>query len=289
MTPTYRSALAVARDRRQYDLDAKPERWIPGPPFDTLDVRPGRVLMIGAPPAVGKTTLGLQLVTDLLDRYPALRCVVGNVETAPPVLLDKLLARFAGVEFTALMNRELLAEERRRVDAAIEERAALLDRLHFLDPPFTVPGMFAAMRGTGARLAVVDYVQRFSAGEKEDRAKLDAVMSQVRLLANAGAAAVVISSVSRQKSKNGSSTYSGLSMAAFRGSAELEFGADSAFILHSDPASGVARLECVKERFGRPRDIPLRFCGEFQRFDPGDPLDGYDAAPTPPPSGKGGA
>jgi hypothetical protein len=143
------------------------------------------------------------------------------------------------------------------------------------------------MRASAARLAVVDYVQRFSAGEKDDRAKLDTVMSQVRLLASAGAAAVVISSVARQKTKNGSSTYGGLSLAAFRGSAELEFGADFAFLLHSDPASGVARLECVKERFGRPRDIPLRFCGEFQRFDAGDPLDGYDAAP--PPSGKGGA
>jgi replicative DNA helicase len=287
MTPTYRSALAVARDRTQYDLDAKHERWIPGPPFDTLDVRPGRVLMIGAPPAVGKTTLALQLVTDLLDRYPALRCVVGNVETAPPVLLDKLLARFAGVEFMALMNRELLADERRRVDAAIDQRADLLDRRTFLDAPFTVPAVFAAMKVLDARLAVVDYVQRFSAADKDDRAKLDAVMGQVRLLANAGAAVVVISSVARQKSKNGSSTYAGLSMAAFRGSAELEFGADSTFLLHSDPASGVARLECVKERFGRLRDIPLRFCGEFQRFDPGDPLDGYDAAPMPPPGGKG--
>ena len=84
-----------------------------------------------------------------------------------------------------------------------------------------------------ARLAVVDYVQRFSAGEKDDRAKLDAVMSQVRLVANAGAAVLVVSSVARQKSKAGSSTYDGPSLAAFRGSAELEFGADSAFWIKS--------------------------------------------------------
>ena len=126
---------------------------------------------------------------------------------------------------------------------------------------------------------MVDYVQRFTAGDKDDRVKLDAVMGEVRTLAGQGAAVLVISSVARQKNSRGSSTYQGLSLAAFRGSAELEFGCDSAFLLHADPRSGVARLENVKERFGQLRDIPLRFCGAFQRFDAGDILDGYDAAP----------
>ena len=280
--PRFRSALDVSRDRTLYDLDAKPERWTPGPPFESLDVRPGRVLLFGAPPGAGKTTFALQLVSDILDRYPQLRCVVGNVETAAPVLLDKLLARFASVPLDAVMNREFLDAERRRIDAALTDRADLLARLAFLDPPFSVPNLFDGMRGFDARLAVVDYVQRFSDGDKEDRMKLDAVMGHVRLLANEGAAVIVISSVARQKSNNGSSTYGGLTLAAFRGSAELEFGADSAFLLHSDPASGVARMECVKERFGQLRDIPLRFNGELQQFDKGKLLDGFDAAPMTP-------
>ena len=278
--PRLLSALDIARDRALYDLDAKPERWLAGPPFDALDVRPGRVLLFGAPPGAGKTTLALQLATDLLARHP-LRAVVANVETAPPVLLDKLLSRLAGVEFAALLNREFLDGERRRIDAALDANADLLGRLAFLPPPYSVPHLFDGMKAFDARLAVVDYVQRFSAGDKEDRAKLDLVMNQLRLLADAGAAVLVISSVARQKNSRGSSTYQGLSMAAFRGSAELEFGADSAFLLHCDPRTGVARLECVKERFGQPRDVPLRFRGEFQRFDPGDVLDGFDTAPEP--------
>lgn len=138
------------------------------------------------------------------------------------------------------------------------------------------------MRATGSHLAVLDYVQRFSSGDKEDRAKLDEVMSKVRLLATAAAAVFVVSSVTRQKTRTGGSTYAGLTLAAFRGSAELEFGADDAYLLHSEPATGVARLEHVKFRFTRPRDVHLRFRGEYQRFDAGDELDGYDAA------GKGG-
>ena len=106
--PSLVTAYALARDTSLYNLDTKPERWLAGPPFDTLDVRPGRVLLFGAPPGAGKTTLALQLVTDLLARQPALRCVIANVETAAPVLLDKLLSRLAGVDLTALMNREFL-------------------------------------------------------------------------------------------------------------------------------------------------------------------------------------
>jgi hypothetical protein len=42
----------------------------------------------------------------------------------------------------------------------------------------------------------------------------------------------------------------------------------------------------VKNRFGKPADVYLWFRGEYQRFDPGDPLDGFDAAPGKP-HGKG--
>jgi hypothetical protein len=102
-------------------------------------------------------------------------------------------------------------------------------------------------------------------------------MTGVRRLALAGAAVVAVSSVARQKDDKGRSAYSGLGLASFRGSAELEFGADSAYILDAD--DGTAVLRCVKNRYGKPADVFLRFSGEYQRFDPGDPLDRFDAAP----------
>ena len=103
------------------------------------------------------------------------------------------------------------------------------------------------------------------------------------MLANAGACVVLVSSVARQKGKNGCSTYAGLNLASFRGSSEIEFGADAAYILEADPESGVALLKCEKDRFRPQRDIPLRFNGALQTFTAGDPLDQYDAAPEPKP------
>jgi hypothetical protein len=97
------------------------------------------VLLVGAPPGAGKTTLALQLITDLLTRYP-LRAVVANVETAPSVLLDKLLARLAQVPVDALMNRQLLRSDRQQVDTAIEQYADVLARLAFLPAPWPRSG-----------------------------------------------------------------------------------------------------------------------------------------------------
>ena len=124
-------------------------------------------------------------------------------------------------------------------------------------------------------------MQRFCTGDDGDRIKLDKLMTGVRALATAGAGVLLVSSVLRQKSKTGSSTYQGLSLAAFRGSAELEFGADSAYLLHAEK-DGTAALECVKSRFGRQRDIALRFDGALQTFTEGNPLDWFDSAKPEP-------
>ncbi len=280
MTPEsarFVTAAAVARATTG-DLTVKPERWRPGPPFDALDLRPGRVVLVGAPPGAGKTTLVLQLVCGALANHPPLRAVVGNVEVAPAALVEKTLARLARVPVDAIQDRQLTADERRRVRAAAADHAGLLDRVAFLDAPYTLAHRVAAVRAFGARLAVVDYAQRFAAGDKDDRANLDALMGGVRVLASVGAGVVLVSSVARQNSKGGSSTYAGLSMASFRGSAELEFGCDSADLLNAG-RGGAVTLECVKPRFGQPRDIPLRFDGRLQTFAAGNPLDAYDAAP----------
>lgn len=273
------TALAVARSPK-FDLDKAPVRWNPGPPFESLDLRPGRVVLIGAPPGAGKTTLSLQLLTNVLERYPQLCGIVGNVETAPEVLLEKLISRLATVPLDAIQDRTMTSDERSRVDAAIGAHADVLGRMAFLEEPYTIDHLRKTMTEFQAELVVVDYAQRFASGEGQDeRQKLDALMSKVRKLASKGSCVIVISSVSRGKGANGASSYTGLSLASFRGSAEFEFGADSAYILDCVP-EGVSTLRCEKSRFRQQRDIPLRFCGTLQRFESGDVLDGFDVAPA---------
>src|SRR4051794_33147210 len=55
-------------------------------PFASLDVRPGRLILLGGPPGAGKTAALLQLGIDLLRRNEPGRLMVANVEM-PAVLL----------------------------------------------------------------------------------------------------------------------------------------------------------------------------------------------------------
>jgi replicative DNA helicase len=278
--PSFVTAAAVATSPA-FDPDAAaPPRYTAGPPFDTLDVRPGRVLLLGAPPAAGKTALTLQLATAVLHAHADVKAVIANVEMTAADLLARVAARLAGVKVGTIRDKTYDASEKAKVRAALAAHNTMLGRLAFLEPPFTLEHLACAADTFGATLLVVDYLQRLGHGG-DLRETLDGLMTGVRALALGGAAVVAVSSVSRQKDEKGRSGYSGLNMASFRGSAELEFGADSAYLLDA-AAGGVATVRCVKNRYGEPADVRLRFDGAYQRFDPADPADppdAYDAAP----------
>lgn len=75
---------------------------------------------------------------------------------------------------------------------------------------------------------------------------------------------LVASAVSRQKGTTGSN-YSGLNLASFRGSSELEYGTDSAFLFVPDESGGIT-LQCGKNRYGAVVDIVTRFDPTIQTF-----------------------
>ena len=147
-------------------------------PFDALDLRPGRVVLIGAPPAAGKTTLTLQLVSAVLANHPDLaqRRGVGNVEMAPAALVEEVArpARRRPARRDPRSGHSPPTKRPRRVEAATVDHLPLLDRIAFLDAPYSLRHLAGAMVEFCARLAVVDYAQRFTTGEGDDRAKLDA-------------------------------------------------------------------------------------------------------------------
>lgn len=204
--PKFTTAAAVAKSP-SFDPDAPaPPRYRAGTPFDALDVRAGRVVLIGGAPGTGKTALGLQLVVGMLQNHPDLRALYACVEMSAADLLARVVARLAGVPVERITDRTFLESEKSRVRKAVELHAPVLDRLAFLEPPFTLDHLAAAADTFGATLLVPDYLQRFGHG-KDLRESLDGLMSGVRQLALAGAAVVAISSVARQKSDKGGSSY----------------------------------------------------------------------------------
>ena len=248
-----------------------PELWHPGAGFGAVELGPGLVMLLGGCPGAGKTALAMQWTVDALRTDHGLRALVANVEMSPRALLDRQLARLSGVDAGWIRNRTITGHED-RISKGLAELRRVADRLAFHTGPPTLADVALSVDACEARLLVLDYVQRFhtGAGDAMDRrAELDSVMEYARRFADKGLGVLAVSAVSRQKGKTGSN-YAGLGLASYRGTSELEYGADSAWILSKDEDTdtrrGAHHLVCAKNRHGDISSLDLTFDGCRQSF-----------------------
>jgi replicative DNA helicase len=288
MTPTFTSAAGLfASWFEDVERGEPPVRYALAAPFASLDVRPGRLILFGGAPGVGKTAAILQVGIDMLRMNPATRLLVANVEMVPSLLVDRVVSRLAAVPLTAITDRTLTTDLLSRVRAAVAGLEPVASRLAFLHAPFALEHVAAAGTAFDANVMILDYIQRFTVGDaaKDKREQLETAATVLRRFCDAGAAVLVASAVARQKGKGGS-TYTGLNLASFRGSSELEYGCDSAY-LFTPGDTGAITLTCEKNRYGAVADILTSFDPITQTFTPAPSgLGGFDAATPAPPTGK---
>jgi replicative DNA helicase len=261
-----------------------PVRFQLAEPFAGLDVRPGRLILFGGAPGGGKTAALVQVGIDLLRLNESARLLVANVEMVPALLVERVASRLSAVPLTAIADRALTADQLGRVRAAVDALAPIAGRLAFLHAPFALEHVAAAGTAFGANVLALDYIQRFTVGDgKGDRREqLETAATVLRRFCAAGAAVLVASAVARQRHAGGS-TYKGLNLASFRGSSELEYGCDAAY-LFTPGDGGTITLACEKNRYGPVADIVTRFDPATQAFTPPPAgLDAFDAA-TPAPT-----
>jgi replicative DNA helicase len=269
MTASFVSAVdAIDRWRGDVLTGKRPQRWQLGDGLDAVELGPGLVVLLGGAPGAGKTALAMQWVVDAMRIDDSLRVLVANVESSPAVLLDRQLSRLSGIPLDVIRKRELTDAHGERLASGFEILDTIGERLSFLESPFSLPNVAAAADATKSNFIVIDYAQRFAAGEGEKRHEVNKLMEYLRRFANAGCGLLVLAAVGRTKDSKGRSSYSaeGLNLASFRESSELEFGCDSAFMLCPDEKQGTVNLACLKNRHGEPTSLQLEFDGRLQRF-----------------------
>jgi replicative DNA helicase len=183
-----------------------------------------------------------------------------------------MIARLSGISLTAIHRRQLTDAHAERLTLALDTLAPLVERLCFVRAPFDLANVGNAADAFGADLIVLDYIQRIPPPKKHSsrRESVDAVMDFLRKFANAGYAVLAVAAVGRTRDSRGRSSYdaNGLGLASFKESGELEFGADSAYMLCSEKGSkDLLTLRCLKNRYGEPIDLTLNFDRPNQKFD----------------------
>lgn len=279
----------------EVETGTPPTRFKLASPFALFDVRPGRLILLGGPPGTGKTAVLLQNGIDLLRLNESGRLIVANVEMPPALLLERIVSRMSGVPLTAIADRNLTKPDMERVRAAVDALKPVAGRLAFVGPPFALEHVAMAAMVFKANVMVFDYIQRFSVGAdtKDQRERIDNVVTILRRFCDTGAAVLCAAAVARQKSATGSS-YRGLNLASFRGSSELEYGCDSAYLLVPEGDGADVRFQCEKNRYGPVEDFRTIFdprCQSFTEAPELTPLERFDAAkpaPTKNVKAKGG-
>ena len=228
----------------------------------------GTLTVIAGQPSAGKSALALQVTLGALLADAGLRAVWGLGEMTTEALARRavavgsvLLGGDAAVTMTQAGRRSQAAKT-----IADELRHDLGDRLTIV-APLTIDRIEAAVRATGARLVVVDYLQLCRVdGAADRRQEVDAVVRGLReMTLTHGLALVAVSNVAKGVGRDSRIGQLG------KESAEIDFAAD--LFLLGEPAAdedenGLRQVKwrCMKNRHGSARDIEVTFDGGLQVF-----------------------
>jgi replicative DNA helicase len=229
--------------------------------LEGIEVGPGLVTILGAYPGVGKTALCSQIMFDALELKPDLSAVIANAETGFDVLLRRQLTRITRIPSKSIRFGLLTEDDKDRIRKAATELRPRLERVSVLNHPYTILNLLALLdRQPG--LLICDYLQLFLAPEAKDpRLGVNGVMNGLRRLAKEGWSVIAISATSRPTKDNKL-----LTIHSLRESSEIEFQADSIYLLHDlGPVSGDKEwlrnvtLEHAKNRHDQQVHFELEF------------------------------
>jgi len=240
----------------------------------------GELLILAARPSMGKTALALNIASHVAT-HPQVRkpVAVFSLEMSSASLLTRLLCSAARVDQHKFRAGYLNADERRKLQVAL---ADLTDSPLYLDDTagvnlMDVHSKLRRMQAEhGLSLVVIDYLQLMSSrGRSENRnQEVSAISRGLKLMAkDLDVPFLVLSQLSRAAETRIGDHKPQLS--DLRDSGSIEQDADLvAFIFREEvykrdreDLRGLADLIIAKQRNGPIGNVPLRFLGQFTRFE----------------------
>lgn len=235
---------------------------------------PGQMVVVGARPAMGKTTLalGLARAAAVKNGIPTL---FQSLEMNKEDLTDAMMCAQAQVSLHHFQQGTVDAAGLARLPkaAALIHPAPLhINETGHLSVPLLRSQIRHLVRTAGLRLVIVDYLQLMYAPKSESRQQAVADMSrQLKLMAKEfGITIIVLAQLNRGPEQR---TEKRPQVSDLRESGAIEQDADIVLLLHREdaynrdsPRAGEADLIVGKHRRGHVCDITVAFQGHYARF-----------------------
>jgi replicative DNA helicase len=270
--------VALMRTRHYEDLEAGTVEpgWRTG--IDGLDrllsggLRPGRMLVLAARPAVGKSSLA-QFVAQNVAR-DGRKALILSQEMAVEDLADRAFASMANVGFDALQTGELDRDQWSRISNSLADEAmqnVIVDDT----PALRLSDIRAKVRAVkGVRLVVVDYLQLMGgpsdtpSRNNNRESEISGISRGLKALAmEMGVCVVALSQLNREVEKN---TDKRPNLSHLRESGAIEQDADVVAMLwpvkEFEGGAKLIGMTLAKNRIGRTGDVALHFEGRFQHW-----------------------
>ncbi len=240
----------------------------------------GELIILAARPSMGKTALALNIAQHVAT-HPQMRkpVAVFSLEMSSESLLTRLLCAAARVDQHKFRAGFLNKDERTKLQYGL---ATLTESPLFLDdtPGVNLMDVHAKLRRLksqhGLSLVVIDYLQLMSSrGRSENRnQEVSAISRGLKLLAkDLDVPFLVLSQLSRAAETRPGDHKPQLS--DLRDSGSIEQDADLVMFIYREEVykrdredlKGMADLIIAKQRNGPIGTVPLRFLGQFTRFE----------------------
>ncbi|MDO7883157.1 replicative DNA helicase [Salinibacterium soli] len=241
----------------------------------TNGLHPGQMIIIAARPAIGKSTLGLDIARSAAIKHD-LPTIVFSLEMGRSEIAMRLLSAEASVPLQHMRKGTVHANDWTTI---AQTRGRINDAPLYIDdsPNMTLVEIRAKARRlkqrVGLKMVVIDYLQLMTSGKKvESRQQEVSEFSRaLKLLAKELEVPVIaISQLNRGPEQRADKKPA---LSDLRESGSIEQDADMVILLHRESAyeadnarAGEADLIVAKHRNGPTRTITVAFHGHFSRF-----------------------
>ncbi|MEW2415339.1 DnaB-like helicase C-terminal domain-containing protein [Streptomyces sp. NPDC046866] len=235
---------------------------------------PGQMIVVGARPAMGKTTFALNLARAAAVKN-GIPTLFQSLEMSKEDLIDSMMCAEAQVALHHFKQATIDPAGLARLPkaAALIQPAPLrINETGHLSIPLLRGQVRHLVRTAGLRLVIIDYLQLMYAPKAENRQQAVADMSrQLKLMAKEfGITIIVLAQLNRGPEQR---TEKRPMVSDLRESGAIEQDADIVILLHREdaydresPRAGEADLIVGKHRGGHPGDITVAFQGHYARF-----------------------
>lgn len=244
--------------------------------FSDLDaalggLRAGNLVLIAARPAMGKTSLAMQIAAHVAEGSAV---VAFSQEMADTELADRLIASVGRIELTKIIRGGMTEDDHSRMTGAMRR---LYDMQLYVDdqPALRISDIRARVQAVRRKqpvsLVVVDYLQLMTGDGSNRNAEIEQISRGLKALAKEiGAPVIALSQLSRECEKRPNKRPM---LSDLRDSGAIEQDADIVMMIYRDevynpdsPDKGTAEVLIRKNRQGRTGDVRLTWCGEYTSF-----------------------